>query len=155
MPVATPKRETILANVQTTLQYITKAHGYNFDVALVSRNLANWEKENSLPALFIVAGAETASPETNTEYTRSMNVRILAVVDANQDVDGSGLLSKEMEKLLQDIIKVMTADITRANPLFVDYTFYDGCHPLYDWSNPRGFMSIDFTVQFHHQAVNA
>jgi hypothetical protein len=118
----------------------------------VSRNAANWERENELPALYIVAGAETGEPDTNIEYTRNMNVRILGVVGSNQDVDGTGLLSKELEKLFQDVFKAMTTDITRANPEFVDYTFYTACQPLYDWEKTRGYLTVDFTVQYHHQA---
>ena len=100
--------------------------------------------------VFVIPGKETAAPNPNNEYTRRLNVRILGMVETSEDIDDEGLLSKEMEDLLKDVVKAMLADINRGNPDWVDYTFFQGCDPLYDWGKQQGFLAIDFVIQYHH-----
>ena len=148
--MADSKREIIVQDVETTLGTITKANGYNNDVVKVSRNLKNYQREQNVPAWFIVVGVERSEPGTNEEYDRILPVRAIAVVKAKEDVSEEGLLSKEMEKILMDVFKAMHVDIRRGNPSFVDYTYYRGATPIYDWGKQRGYLGIDFEVRFHH-----
>ena len=148
--MADPKLETILAAIQTQLETITTGNGYHNTVTKVSRNLQGLLTEDDVPALYMVAGRCRATPGTNMEYTFNRNVRIIGVQKSDQDVDGSGLLQIELVKLEKDIFNCMHVDFQFGLPNLIDHTFFKSAEPLYDWQQLRGYVQMDFDVQYHH-----
>lgn len=106
-------RELILKNLKTTMQGITVANGYNYTIASVQR----WESKGNnyavVPCIVINSGPEDKEEGPEPQMTCKFTVFIEATY--RQDDDSSESSDSIMSKLLADIEKALTVDITRGN----------------------------------------
>jgi len=144
------RREQILQNVQTSLQAITVAGGYNFDVARVSRKFIPYSKANEFPTLVVVAGPGRKEPETNTEYKEFFEIGVVGYIRAAKDIDNAGLVSQELEQLIQDITNALSVDLRRGNSSFVNMTWFRRVDPYVDWEANIGICEVIFEVEYFH-----
>ncbi len=144
------KRESILANIKTTMAGITVLNGYNFDMHEAKRKIINFEQENETPVNHIISLESIPEPNPNNEYTINWPIRTAIIHKVADNVDDQDYLSKRMELIHEDVIKAMLADITRGNPNFVNYTFWIRSTPMYNWDKNIGIYWIDWEIQYHH-----
>lgn len=145
------KREEILANIETTLAGITTANGYNFDVKEVSRKFIAFSQTQKFPTLIILAGDERLEPQTNLEYTAFFEFGILGYVKAAKDIANEGLLSKELEKLIQDVKKALVMDVHRGHPEYVGMTWLRRVGSYADWDNTIGIFELIGEVEYFYE----
>ncbi len=149
------KREQILQNVVSSLQTITTASGYNFDVVKVSRKFLPYSKINEFPAVIIVAGPGRIQEHTNYENTEMFEIGVIGYIRADKDIENEGLVSQDLEKLIQDIRKAITADVHRGHPDFVIMTWPRRVDPYVDWEQNIGICEVIFEVEYFYQIGEA
>ncbi len=148
--MADSRREIILQNVETTLEGISTASGYNFDVQEVSRKYLHYSEVNDFPTIIIIPGPGEKEPHSNLEYKERFQIGLLAYVRADKDIDNAGLLSKDLEKLMQDIQKALLVDPQRGNPGWAVMTWLRRIEPYADWEQNIGICEIIIEVEYIH-----
>jgi len=105
-------RERILENLKTTFQGITVLNGYNLDVGFVSRDLIhpNQLTDSQIPAIFITA---TRAVPAHMSYTKLRTV-LMPTITCYVSAASNATAATTLEKLFQDIRKVIYVDIRRA-----------------------------------------
>jgi len=106
-------RESILKNLKTTMQGITVANGYNYTIASVQRWESKGNNYQAVPCIVINSGPEDKEDGPEPQTTCRFTVFIEAT--HRQDDDSTESSDSIMSKLLVDIEKALTADITRGN----------------------------------------
>lgn len=83
------KREDIIANIVTTLNTITVANLYNYDISTVTREIKHFRDLDSYPsALVLNAGEERESKSISGNHVRSLlTVRIRGIVKAEEEIE--------------------------------------------------------------------
>jgi len=104
-------REKILENLKTTFETISVANGYNLDVAKVSRDIVhpNRLSDSDIPAIFIT-GVRAIPAHMSYQKIRT---QLLPVVTFYVSAATNEVAATLLEKLIQDIRKVLYVDITR------------------------------------------
>jgi len=109
--MSTSIRENILAELKTTLELITAAHGYANTIASVQR----WnQRGNSLalvPCIVINSGQEVKKPEPNPQATCRFTIYL--DVWYRQDDDETRPSDQIISSLLADVEKAIMVDPTR------------------------------------------
>lgn len=109
--MSTSIRENILAELKTTLEAITVAHGYTNTIASVQR----WnQRGNSLalvPCIVINSGQEEKRPEPNPQATCKFTIYL--DVWYRQDDDETRPSDQIISGLLADVEKALMVDPTR------------------------------------------
>jgi len=111
MPETPTIRENILLNLKSTLEAITKAHGYNNDIASVQRWSQRGPALASMPTIIINAGPEEKKPEPNPLVTCTFNVYI--DIWTNHLESDTRSSDEILDSLLGDVEKALMIDITR------------------------------------------
>lgn len=104
-------RESILANLKTTLEAITKDHGYNNDIVSVQRWLQRGNPLRQVPCIIITAGPESKNPAPNPLVTCHFTVYL--DVYFRQEETSTDPTDKVTNSLLGDIEKALMVDNTR------------------------------------------
>lgn len=109
--MSTSRRESILANIATTLATVTTGNGYNNTLASIQR----WNKLGndlaSLPAVIINAGIEYKEPRPNPLKQCTFMVHL--EIWTRQDEEGTSDSDTILNSLLLDVEKALMADCTR------------------------------------------
>ena len=109
-------RQTFLTYLRDTLfPTLTTGNGYNFTVATNERGIRNVATMPAelFPALFIVNADEARKNSTRVHFQSTMSVNIAGFV---RDTNGiPGALQEELDKLIEDVTKVLYADPTQGN----------------------------------------
>lgn len=106
-------RELILKNLKTTMQGITVANGYNYTIASVQRWESKGNNYAAVPCIVINSGPEDKEEGPDPQTTCKFTVFIEATY--RQDDDSTENSDSIISKLLADIEKALTVDITRGN----------------------------------------
>lgn len=107
----TTARTNILANVQTTLEGITVANGYNTDVVTVEGVVRDWGEVNAIlrPWIGFIPQTTTYSYEPGGRIRSVMRLLVFAHLSSASKAAASVAL----DNLQDDLIAAMNADTTR------------------------------------------
>lgn len=104
-------RESILANIKTTLETITTENGYNNTLASVQRWKQNANTFNHVPCVIIAAGPETKSIGPYPNQTCRLTVFLgIWTRQLETDTDPSDTI---LNSLMGDVEKALMTDVTR------------------------------------------
>ena len=108
----TQKRESALANIETTLEGINGSGNYYLTAATVTRTLDDLNRiaESDLPFLLIVPLDSTPEARTSGDYEADCPVAILGAVAGDEDQEDSGSLCLRREKFFSDVQIAMLTD---------------------------------------------
>jgi len=83
------KRESIIANIVTTLNTITVLNEYHYDINTVTREIKHFRDLDSYPSALVVnAGEERESKSLSGGHVRSLlTVRIRGIVKADEEIE--------------------------------------------------------------------
>ena len=116
------KRQGILEHLANTLfPTITIAGGYNFNLSGSERGLrsTNEMTGNEFPRLFVASADETVESVNGQSFISLMKVYIYGVV-ASTTATTAGDVQIQLDKLIEDTVKVLNVDLTQGNR--VSYT---------------------------------
>jgi hypothetical protein len=144
-------RENIMLNLKSTLEAITKAHGYANTIASVQR----WNQRGAIfsnfPTIIINAGPEDKKPEPHPLATCSFKIYI--DIWTNQPEDETLSSDEILNSLLGDVEKALAADITRGGHA-ID-TNITGNLPFETvQGQPQIGISIEIEVIYQHQLTD-
>ena len=109
--MSTSIRENILAELKTTLEAITVAHGYANTIASVQR----WNQRGNplalVPCIVVNSGQEEKKPEPNPQATCKFTIYL--DVWYRQDDDETRPSDQIISSLLADVEKALMVDPTR------------------------------------------
>jgi hypothetical protein len=137
-------RESIIGNIKTTLQTITKANLYNFDVAKVTRERLVGLNIDQFPSIVIIPGREGKTEEPIERYTARLVITLECWL---QEHDES--IVTDVNKFLADVEKALLVDYTRGGKaintkLVSNQAFYN------DINKPYGGVMIDIEIHYRH-----
>jgi len=104
-------REKILEDIETTLKLISKANGYENDIASVQRWLQGGNSLREVPCIVISAG-----PEEKMQGEQLINCRFTVNIEVwirHDEDDVSGSTDTIINSLLGDVEKALFIDYTR------------------------------------------
>lgn len=110
--MANSKRKTILNYIRdTTLAYITTAHGYNYDIQTNKRGLLEMDSpaDSAFPAVFIALTQETRENITSIQGKARLQVMIEGYVKNSTGTDG---LQQNIDDLIEDVTRAFERDRT-------------------------------------------
>ena len=83
------QREDIIADIVTTLETITKANSYTYDINTVTRDVKHFRELNGFPSILVLNGGQSYEPEdVGAVYLRSnLIVRLRGMVQATSDIE--------------------------------------------------------------------
>ncbi len=153
------KRKDILLAIESQLANISIAGGYNNDISPSQVSL-KWRGYDDIltsefPQLFILSGDALYSPKTNNSYTSGgsidsldgWDISVLGYVHVATDIDSEGLLSKKLEDLIEDVIKVMFTD-KHLGKDYVLNVYLKAVQPYLDFENNIGIFRIIYGVKY-------
>ncbi len=153
------KRKDILLAFETQLETISIAGGYNNDISSSQVSL-KWRGYDDIltsefPQLFILSGDAQYSPRTNNSYSSGSSidsmdgwsVSVLGYVHVGTDIDNEGLLSKALEDMIEDVIKVMFTD-KHLGKDYVLNVYLKAVQPYLDFENNIGIFRIVYGVKY-------
>jgi hypothetical protein len=149
--VADSIRESILANIQTTLRTIAVVGGYNFTVASanVRRVVGGIGTVQEYPTLFIVAGEQQIVPEGTAILGKAswfFSVSIEGWLRADRDT-----IPTHIERLAADIHKAMLVDYTRGGYAIDTRPQAWTAPTVTDAEEQRAGIGLTFQVYYRHQ----
>lgn len=109
--MSTPARQAILDNIETTLQSITVANGYDVTVDTVEREVKEWDSvgAGSLPWLGFMPEAERLEYQPGGVMRVTLPVAVVGHVNATTASDRCDKLSD----LIDATVAALSADTTR------------------------------------------
>lgn len=113
MSTKTPIIETILENIETDLNNISKANSFRNDPAIVSRQLRGFDEINEFPALYIAAGNEEGKDLTNREIAEIHQIKIYGYVKFNEHGQDQDIAQTQLNNLISDVKEKLQEDRTR------------------------------------------
>lgn len=152
-------RLNILQAWETKLQGITVAGGYNNTLA--NRNVSlMWQDFDNInpedcPIVVLASGDSPYTPLTDSQYASGSSrsgpdgwtVGVFCyAANSAEDVDRSGLLTAQLEKLAEDIIKMTFTDTTLGGKC--QNIYLRAILPYLDDSRPIGVMQLVFEVKY-------
>lgn len=144
MANTTTKRDQILDNIVTTLQGITTANGYEFNMGIVDREVQIVDDTKKFPACYPIASDENPQQsDTDALMNAEWKVGLLIYVKHNTK------LSKECEKVIGGIRKALLVDETRGG--LAIWTTIDQIRNISTWLKPIGIYEFDMTIQYRYQ----
>ena len=83
------QRENIIADIVTTLETITKANSYTYDINTVTRDVKHFRELNGYPSILVLNGGQAYEPEdVGAAYLRSnLIVRLRGMVRATSSIE--------------------------------------------------------------------
>jgi hypothetical protein len=157
--MATSKRQTILQAIETTLQGITVAGGYNNDIGAsqVSLKFRSYDDPatTEFPQLIIVSGDSLYTAIAPDRYTSGRSqqtldgwqIEVLGYVHVETDTADEGLITQALEDLVQDVLKAIFAN----EDLGLSYVCHTGLRailPYMDFENNIGVVHIILEVKY-------
>lgn len=140
-------RERVIANVVTTLQGITEANGYEFDMAEVTRipqGVLNFASA-TYPKCLVIEDSEDIQEGVPTYFTTRM-LHLSLACWAWQYFD----LSQAVNKLLANVEKALSVDHTRGG-VAVDTDFISNTTILANDVIPYGGVEIKLDIHYRHK----
>ncbi|MBW1666716.1 MAG: hypothetical protein JRJ66_01455 [Deltaproteobacteria bacterium] len=137
-------RENIISNVISTLEAVSTANGYNYDLSgRVSRTLKHWEECSEFPQVFVMDGAESKVYGSNIMVDSTLEVVIRAYEHDQSDT------SQKLNNLLEDIEKALCADHTRGgyavNTIPLKIETDEG------WLQPFGILEFRWSIFYQYE----
>ena len=122
------QRENIIADIVTTLETITKANSYTYDINTVTRDVKHFRELNGFPSILVLNGGQAYEPEdVGAGYLRSkLIVRLRGMVQATSDIETVA------NNFLDDIETALCASTSRRRGDYAEDTLpltvrmYDG-----------------------------
>jgi hypothetical protein len=148
-------RESILANIATTLRGITVAAGYQTNVRKVTRKFKDVSEITEFATCCVLASdSPLRHLDSNEQFEADLGFTIIGYVRTAKDISDSGALSMAVESLIGDTIKALYADFHRGDTENVDETVIEQIEPYYDWEKNIGVMVISGHVLYHTDFSN-
>ena len=149
LEIVSYKRETIYANIKTTLDGISTDNGYENDVRQVTRRFKAPDEVKEFPALCVIpSDTPMRHLSTNDFFEGELGFVIYGYVKEESDQDDSAGLSIALEGLIGDTIKALYSDIRRGNADFVDLTEITEVADYYDWTENIGLFIMTGHVTY-------
>ena len=140
-------RDTIIAEIKTTLASITTGNGYNLtvnDISEILKNPVTSEiQENDLPALVVLDGEEVTEDGDVDSVVNVLDVLIVGYVKENRNETSA---APQLRKLMADVEKCLMVDRFRggyANNTIVRRKVTDQGSLL-----PYGIMNMNFDIEY-------
>lgn len=149
--MSTTIRESILAELKTTLAGIAVANGYNNTIANVQRWMQRGNSLVQVPCIIIGAGPEEKEPIPNPEFTCRLSVNIeVWTRQAETDAQATDTI---LNSLLGDVEKCLMQDITRGG--YAENTTILGNVPFEtEQGAPHAGIIIQVEIIYQHNAAN-
>jgi hypothetical protein len=109
--MSTSRRESILANIKTTLDGVKIANGYENTLASVQRWKRSGNILNNMPCVIVNAGIEFKEAGPNPQKTCTFMVHL--EIWHRQDEEGTSDTDTLLNSLLLDVEKSLMVDATR------------------------------------------
>lgn len=142
-------RQTILDHLaDTLLPTITTGGSYNFTVQTVNRGWRDPEEldDGKFPAIYVTQSEEIRQNITHNKIKSELNVILIGMV---RTTNGINDVQKEMDKLIEDVTKVLETDRTQGNR--VHWTEIKRITTDFGDNEPYGVVRVD--VQFVYAVV--
>ena len=139
-------REKIMANVETTLEGITTAAGYNSTIQRVYRIRLAGLNIQEFPSIVVIPGREINAEEPVDRYTERLSFVLECwLKEASKDD-----IATQVNKLVADVQKALLVDYTRGGMAI--NTKLLGNEPFYnDVNAPYGGVDIEIEIHYRHQ----
>lgn len=140
--------ESILDNIESTLEGITKGGGYNNDIGLVTRKARSWTdlKPKELPAALIM----WTTDEKETRDVQGNSIISTMSVTIQGVVEGGGDHAQRMTALMEDIETALTKTTSTRG----DYAMYTNPDMIRNYNmapnTPYGVFDYTFTIKYHY-----
>lgn len=141
-------RESILANIETTLNGLTVLAGYNYGVAYVDREYKHWDElsASQFPALFVLDGGEKLEPETGHYVMSEFSPLIVGYIRLDKTP------SEDINKYIQDVRKIMMVDLTRGG--YATLTHITDIFVPKPVMKPYGYFEMSLIVKYRYDFTN-
>lgn len=140
-------RENLLENIKTTLEGITKANGYDYDIASVQRWKQHGNDFISQPVIIICAGNEEKEATPSSLVT--CNLKVYLDVYVRQEEDATEPTDTLLNEILRDIEVALSADYTRGG--YAHETRVTNIFPFVTSEEaPHAGFTIEVTVLYQH-----
>ena len=144
--MASSIRQKIVEDVETSLDAIAIAGGFQTDVTTVERLIRHWDDNKSdRPWIGFTPSRETYQYQPNNCIRVTLPFQLLAYVDkVDQAVRAD--TTQKVNDLLDDIIKALMADPTRSGNAVMTTITNDDTDESIDC--PVGIVQLNFTVVY-------
>lgn len=146
-------RKSIHTDIVESLKGITKANGFNNDVALVTKREKTIESVTVWPTLCVLAGQDTTEMSGNQDlYRGSLVFGIVGFGQTATDVSDEGLIADAAQDLIEDIENRLIRDTSLvvgadASAKLLTIT---GEQPLFDYDKNEYSVQVNVVVEFYH-----
>lgn len=154
MATGTPLKETILADIQTTLEAISMANSFRTTPRTVSRILKSWEElpETDFPALYITLDNDNSKDETNMEQEDMLNLAIFGYVRYSEHQENDDIAQTKLINLEADVREKLFDDRQRGNNAI--NTFIDGADYSRGSLEPIAVFIMRVRIEYEYQGTN-
>jgi len=139
-------RKRILQNIEQELEKILKADGFhnNVEKGAVVRTVGSYFTLKEYPALFIIAGAETAA-----ENSPGLTLwELVVTIECHIRVGDPLTLADRTEDILSDVRKAMHVDTTRGGNAIDTSTISAEPPTIIDTEDLKASVRTDFLIRF-------
>lgn len=145
-------RLTIQNFLVTLLQSITTANGYNNNVQLVTKRIKDIEEVTSFPELSVIAGSKMfeIADEQEELFKITTTFAIVGYLKSEYDVNDSGKLNDDADRLIEDIETCLLSDNTIYNPSNTETKTLtiDSDTPIFDYEKNWATVTIFITIVY-------
>jgi len=145
-------REKIMEDIKTTLEGISKANGYNNDIASIQRWRQGGNPRLNVPCIVINAGPEEKDPVPNPLTTCRLTVNIDVWIRHDED-DVPGSTDTILNSLLGDVEKALMVDIKRGD-YAVDTIIQRNIPFETAEGEPYAGIIVDVEIHYRHKITN-
>ena len=145
-------REKIMQNIETTMDGISKANGYNNDIADVQRWRQGGNPRVNVPCIVINCGPEEKEQSQEPLTTCMLIVNIDVWIRHDED-DVPGSTDAILNSLLGDVEKALMVDITRGG-YAVDTVSERNIPFAMDEGAPHAGITMDVGIHYRHKITD-
>lgn len=147
-----PIREEVLANLKTTLQGVTVANGYTYDVACVVRGEITPNRLQSFPAIVFDDLGETYDRLNNNSHHKELRVGLLGVLKVTTGATDD-VVRQACGNLLADIEQALMVDRCRGG-FAVDTLLQSNDVESGEAVRPYAFVVLELLAKYRTNLTN-
>jgi len=139
-------RENIIANRKTTLETITVANEYHYDVHTVTREIKHFRDLDGYPSILILNGGQAYEPEdVGAAYLRSnLIIRLRGIVKADSNIETVA------NYFLSDIETALCAEDARRCGNYAEDTLPQSVRMYDGKSDDIQIFDFDFLIWYNY-----